>query len=123
MCTNESLKDSFITIDSVKAVFNSFGPEKAGGFDEIKPKALQNLPEEMIVRLTTLFRACIALGHTPAIWTKSRVVFIPKVNKSDYSEARAWRPITLSSFLVKSVEKLVLWELEHADLIDIYYLI
>ena len=41
--TQESLKDSFITESTVRAVFNSFGPDKIGGCGEIKPKALQNL--------------------------------------------------------------------------------
>ena len=118
ICTKESLKDSFITESTVRAVFNSFGPDKIGGCDEIRPKALQNLPDMAIKRFTTLFQAIIEIGYTPKIWRESRVVFIPKQGKTDYTDVRAWRPVTLSSFLIKSVEKLVLWQLDELSLIN-----
>jgi hypothetical protein len=35
------------------------------------------------------------------------VTFIPKPGKLDYTEAKAYRPISLSSFLLKTIEKLV----------------
>jgi hypothetical protein len=35
------------------------------------------------------------------------VTFIPKPGKFDYTEAKAYRPISLSSFLLKTMEKLV----------------
>jgi hypothetical protein len=36
-----------------------------------------------------------------------KVTFIPKPGKLDYTEAKAYRPISLSSFLLKTMEKLV----------------
>jgi hypothetical protein len=35
------------------------------------------------------------------------VTFIPKPGKLDYTEAKAYRPISLSSFMLKTMEKLV----------------
>jgi hypothetical protein len=35
------------------------------------------------------------------------VTFIPQPGKLDYTEAKAYRPISLSSFLLKTMEKLV----------------
>jgi hypothetical protein len=35
------------------------------------------------------------------------MMFIPKPGKLDYTEAKAYRPISLSSFLLKIMEKLV----------------
>jgi hypothetical protein len=35
------------------------------------------------------------------------VTFIPKPGKVDYTEAKAYRPFSLSSFLLKMVEKVV----------------
>jgi hypothetical protein len=35
------------------------------------------------------------------------VTFIPKPEKLDYTEAKAYRPFSLSSFLLKTMEKLV----------------
>jgi hypothetical protein len=34
-------------------------------------------------------------------------MFIPKPKKSDYAEAKAYCPISLSSFLLKTMKKLV----------------
>ena len=49
---------------------------------------------------------------------KSRVVFIPKQWKTDYTYAPAWCLVTLSSLVIKSVEKLVLWQLDGLSLIN-----
>jgi hypothetical protein len=35
------------------------------------------------------------------------VTFIPKPRKSDYTKAKAYCPISLSSFLLKTMEKIV----------------
>jgi hypothetical protein len=40
-------------------------------------------------------------------WTQVKVTFIPKPRKLDYTKAKAYLPITLSSFLLKTMEKLV----------------
>ncbi len=37
------------------------------------------------------------------------MVFIPKVGKADYAMAKAYRPITLSNFMVKGLERIVQW--------------
>jgi hypothetical protein len=40
-------------------------------------------------------------------WRQVRVTFIPKSRKYDYTEAKSYRPISLSSFLLKTMEKLI----------------
>jgi len=40
------------------------------------------------------------------------VIFIPKMGKVDYANARAWRPISLMSFQFKTLESLILCHLE-----------
>jgi hypothetical protein len=52
------------------------------------------------------------LGFTPPCWCYSEVIFIPKPGKDDYSVAKAFRPITLSIFLVKGLERVAGWQLE-----------
>ena len=44
--------------------------------------------------------------------------FIPKPGKPDYSDPRSHRPITLSSFLLKTLERLILWHLDDTSLRD-----
>ena len=41
-----------------------------------------------------------------------KVVFIPKPGKDDYSTAKAFRPITLSNFMLKALERIMQWEIE-----------
>ena len=74
------------------------------------PKALQ--------RLTNLYRASLAIQWVPEAWRRSKVVFIPKPGKDDYTKVKSYRPISLSSFLMKAMERVILWEMEATALID-----
>ncbi len=56
-----------------------------------------------------LYRLSVATGKIPKGWREMRVVFIPKGGKLDYLVAKAYRPITLSNFLLKSVERIIQW--------------
>lgn len=57
--------------------------------------------------LTRTLKACLALGYTPSAWKLAKVVFIPKAGKTSYSSAKDFRPINLTSFFLKILEKLV----------------
>ncbi len=64
-----------------------------------------------ILKITEIYRGMIRTGHTPAVLREMEVIFLPKVGKSDYVELKAYRPITLSSFLLKGLERIVQWYL------------
>jgi hypothetical protein len=57
--------------------------------------------------LTKIFRASLALSFIPNIWRMARVIFIPKTGRDSYDQAKAFRPICLSSFLLKILEKIM----------------
>ncbi|GJQ65326.1 hypothetical protein Trydic_g7442 [Trypoxylus dichotomus] len=57
--------------------------------------------------LCTLLRATLAVGHLPSSWREARVVFILKQGKTSYTEAKSYRPISLTSFLLKTLEKII----------------
>ena len=57
--------------------------------------------------VTKLLRACVALGYIPQQWRITRVVFIPKPGRIDYDQAGAYRPISPTSFMSKTLERLV----------------
>jgi hypothetical protein len=59
----------------------------------------------------------IALGYVPKRWVKSKVIFLAKTGKEDYTDPNAFRPISLCSFLLKGLERLVLFHLEEKCLI------
>ena len=57
--------------------------------------------------LITLFKASLELGYIPTLWRQVKVVFIQKAGKACPSTAKDYRPISLSSFLLKTMERLV----------------
>jgi len=66
--------------------------------------------------LASLIQASFALNHIPQTWVQAKVIFIPKPGKTDYSDPRCFRPITLSSYILKIVERLTLWFIESEHL-------
>ncbi len=96
----------------VRRAIASFSDFKASGPDEIKPIMLKKLPDKAIELLNAIYTACVQLSYTPKVWTESRTVFIPKPGKDDYSIPKAFRPISLTSFCFKTLERLILWNLE-----------
>ena len=104
----------YITTHKVKASFKSFGDYKSPGPDELPPIALKHLDDAHVEMICLLFKRSIATGRVPEVWRRMKVTFIPKMGKDDYSKAKAYRPITLSNFILKGLERLVQWFiLEH----------
>jgi hypothetical protein len=91
---------------------SDFKNNKAAGPDQIKPIILKNIPEKLIERICTIYAASIETGYTPKAWRHAKVIFIPKPGKEDYTDPNAYRPISLTSFMFKTLERLVLWQLE-----------
>ncbi len=104
--------EDFITIDKIKASFKSFKPHKSPGTDGIKPIMLHNLPREMLEDIRQLYISSILTGTLPKAWEEAKVVFIPKPGKDDYTIPNSFRPISLTSFLLKGLERLILWFFE-----------
>ncbi len=100
-----------------KAIW-SFGDLKAAGPDELKPIVLKHLGERAVNKLVEFFRASSLLGHVPLRWRESKAVFIPKPGKSDYSQVLSFRLISLSSFIMKALERVWAWRLEELALIQ-----
>ena len=103
---------TWISPKIVKKAIEEFGPHKAPGPDKIKPIVLQNLPEKGITRISNIFKACIQLEYTPHRWRKSIVSFMAKPNKPDKANPRTYRPLSLNSFILKSLEKVIKFHLE-----------
>ena len=96
-----------VTEERVEWAISLFAPFKSPGLDEICPALLQKGLSIILSQLVTLFRACIALGYIPHQWRTARVVFLPKPGRIDYTQVKAFRPISLTSFFIKTVERLI----------------
>jgi ribonuclease HI len=107
----------FVDTEKTAAAFQSFHNFKAPGPDTIPPIAYKHLNYLMLHRITQCFKASLTMGYTPKVWRKSNVVFIPKPGKDNYSNVRSFRPISLSNFIFKALERVVLWHLEATALV------
>ena len=98
-------------IDELKVskAIQSFGPMKAAGPDDIKPIVLQMLDIGLIKLITKLYKWILQTGYTPKKWRQMNVIFLPKIGKGDYSNPKSYRPITLSSFMLKTLERVIQW--------------
>ena len=96
-----------VTYQRVGWVNDSFALFKSPGMHGIFPALLQEAREVLIPYLVRIFCACLANGYLPAIWRQVKVVFIPKLSRNSYFGPRDLRPISLTSFLLMTMERLV----------------
>ena len=101
----------YINTEKVRIAMRSFGSRKAPGPDGFKPIVLKNLNEKAVIFLTKLYKMSISTQQIPRSWRKMDVIFIPKPGYEDYSSPKSYRPITLSSFVLKGLERIMLWYL------------
>ena len=107
-----SNKTEFITTEKVREAIDTFGSYKAPGPDGFAPIVLKFLPSGAISMMCEMYKASFVLGYVPTIWRESSVIFIPKPGKGDYALARSYRPISLMSFVLKTMERVILWRLD-----------
>lgn len=57
--------------------------------------------------IVNIYKACISMGYVPNKWKDVKVIFIPKTGKEDYTSPKSFRPISLTSTLLKGLERLI----------------
>jgi hypothetical protein len=73
----------------------------------IFPALLQQGREILIPHLIKIFRACLTTIFVPTAWRQVKVVFIPKPGTSSYCGPKEFRPMSLTSFLLMTLERMV----------------
>ena len=95
-------------------VVDSISPLKASGKDLVKAIILQNLSAEVRVIIKKIFNSCLKLGLFPTAWKIGAGTILPKPDRLDIENYKAYRCITLLSVLGKWFEKILqkrlLWE-------------
>jgi hypothetical protein len=91
----------------IRWAISTLKPFKSAGTDGIVPALLQQEVEHLTTHLCRIFRACLPRGYIPKAWRQVKVTFIPKPGKANYTKAKAYHPISISSFMLKIMEKLV----------------
>ena len=97
--------NDWINKDRVSKALTGFKAKKSPGPDGIKPIIFPFIPSSFLEQIVITYKACIALEYTPAI-------FILKPGKDNYNKAKSFRPISLSNYLLKGLEKLCVWKME-----------
>ena len=106
-----NLAQHMVTKPRIVKAINSFQSYNSPGRDEIYPIMLQQGDETLWGMMVILFQASLRLKHIHSCWSEAREVFLPKPGKESYQRITALRPITLTSFLLKTLERLVYWQL------------
>ena len=99
-------EDIFSRSSMVEAV-NKFLPYKSPGPDGIYPIHLQRATP-LLPHYQKIFKACLTYGYVPNGWGESKAIFLPKPGKTTYQEAKSYRMISLTSFQLKWMERLIL---------------
>ena len=93
----------------VLGVLKNLNPSKALGPDKISGKVLKNCCHTLNVPLSILFRKSYSSGILPSEWKLANVVPVHK--KGSKSDVQNYRPISLTSLVVKVMERIVRDEL------------
>ncbi|KAL5263830.1 hypothetical protein ACHWQZ_G005038 [Mnemiopsis leidyi] len=85
---------------------------KAPGPDEIRNEMITKAWAWIKDPIRMIFHHSLKLGVTPTSWQYTTGCIIPKPNKPDYTNPRAFRSILITSNFQKLLERLILWYLE-----------
>lgn len=96
-----------VTYHSLHWAVNTFGPYKSPGMDGIYPKMLQESVTIIGNTLIDILNFCLENTYVPKSWREIKVVFIPKAGKIQHNTVKDYRPISLSSFMLKTLERIL----------------
>ena len=105
MSINDTLYEISITKDDMYKALRSLKTNKSPGPDEIHPKILNELANQLAYPLKTLFDLTLKEGKIPQKWKEAEV--IPIFKKGCKSKPGNYRPVSLTSIVCKTFEKFV----------------
>ena len=94
-----------ITINDVITAIKLLDSNSSMGPDGLHPLLLKSCMNMLAYPLFLIFRASYATGRLPSIWKKSSV--IPIFKKGSRYDPLKYRPISLTSIAVKSMERII----------------
>jgi hypothetical protein len=94
------------TEETIQAIKNTRTTNSCGP-DNINIRHLQHLGPNAITFLTHTYNIAINTNNIPQSWKTAHIIPIPKPNK-DTSDSTAYRPISLTSAISKTLEKIIL---------------
>ena len=108
---NEGL-DSFLSLDLLEKAIATLPRGKAPGPDGIKNEVISRLPLTYKKELLEQFRASVKLSFIPPAWLNLKAIYIKKGGNRESNNPKSYRPIGLSSTILKLNERLINWRLK-----------
>ena len=94
---------------------HSLKKNKAPGRDGISVEHVQQYYKTIKIHLQIIIDACLQISYFPIKWKEAQILTIPKPGKPDYSDPKAYRPISLLPVLGKVLEKVILARLQYLE--------
>uniref|UniRef100_A0A1A8C8J6 Alkylated DNA repair protein AlkB homologue 8 N-terminal domain-containing protein n=1 Tax=Nothobranchius kadleci TaxID=1051664 RepID=A0A1A8C8J6_NOTKA len=103
--------------EDVCNIFRRQNVWKAPGPDEVIPSCLRTCAVQLAPVFTTIFNRSLELCEVPSCFKSSTIIPVPK--KSSPTELNDYRPVALTSVVMKSFERLVLSHLKSTTAVKI----
>lgn len=97
--------DLMISQEQVTSLFKKVNIRKAAGPDAVCGRTLRFCADQLSGVFTCLFNMCAKEGHIPQIWKSSTIIPLAKLNKP--KELKDFRPVALTSLVMKILEKIL----------------
>lgn len=95
-----------ITVAEIKAAIKSYQTSgKSADKEHFNPVMFKHLGTNAIGYIGKLANICLKEGKW--IWDKAEVIFLKKYGKDTYSKPGSYRPISISSYIGKLIEKIL----------------
>ena len=103
---------SLLLMTELKAAISRIKKKGAAGPDNIPPTFLKALGSKALTELLSIFNSSFDLADCPRIWRIATIIPILKAGKSA-REVASYRPISLTSCVVKLLERIIADRLYH----------
>ena len=110
--------DSFFSWEILKRAIDDLPNGKAPGPDGIRNEVIKKLPNPYLAELLRQFRFSVSSSFIPTCWLNINTVYIKKLGKEHQDCPRTYRPIGLSSVILKLCERMINWRLKCTVLAD-----
>ena len=98
---------SELTVTEVTQAILLTKKDNAPGPDGIPNRVLHRIACVSPTLLRNIFQACLNLGIQPKRWKEATVVMLRKPGKPDYTDPKAYRPISLLNTLGKALKTVI----------------
>jgi hypothetical protein len=103
-----------LTVEEIERCLMKTKPWKAAGEDGLPAGVWRQIWPVVGESVRQLFQTSLNTRALPRQWRVAKIIPLKKPNKGDYTQAKAWRPISLLSTLGKLLEAVVAERISYA---------